>query len=288
MRRRRACKQCRQAKVRCEMEQPPCARCIEKHHACEYDPRFRRRRNHERFQELEAEVRMLRQGALAEIGIEPAARSNAGPASVTERRESPRESTADERATSTRVHDAGIEQFSVDRDTAPRDTAFVVRNVKLTFETASRLYTKYFEGYHGHLPFLEPSRSMEECYQRSEVLFWAIMSVAAREQQPVEDFLPQLALYFNESLGTTIMGGVMSLGHVQALLLVSLWPPSNVMLWSDRSMTWASIAVTGALYLGLHLPALEEEYVNHIAYTFDVDKNERARLWIACISVAQK
>ena len=58
---RAACKQCRQAKVRCGMEKIPCARCERRGFDCTWDPGFKRSNNPDRFQHLEGHLRALQQ-----------------------------------------------------------------------------------------------------------------------------------------------------------------------------------------------------------------------------------
>ena len=58
---RAACKQCRQAKVRCGMEKMPCARCERRGLACAWDPGFKRSNNPDRFRHLEGHLRALEQ-----------------------------------------------------------------------------------------------------------------------------------------------------------------------------------------------------------------------------------
>lgn len=55
-----ACKSCRQAKVRCGMAAPPCARCLRHGLDCSFDAQYRRVKTGERFEELESSVSRLR------------------------------------------------------------------------------------------------------------------------------------------------------------------------------------------------------------------------------------
>lgn len=58
---RTACRQCRQAKVKCGMETTPCSRCKRRGFDCQWDPGFKRSNNPDRFHHLEGHLRMLEQ-----------------------------------------------------------------------------------------------------------------------------------------------------------------------------------------------------------------------------------
>lgn len=165
---------------------------------------------------------------------------------------------------------------------------YTIRDISLAASEVERLFTTYFTSYHQYIPFLHEGLTASVCHEATEMLFWTIISVAAREHQPMPGFLARLAPYFNESIGNTIIGGVMTISDVQALLLLSLYPPYNVRLCRDTSMTLGSLAVSGALHLGLHCESPEEGFTNDKTQFVCIDPAEKARTWLACLSIAQK
>lgn len=134
---------------------------------------------------------------------------------------------------------------------------------------------------------LERTRSLDAYYESSDLLFWTIISIAARTSPPEKDFLARLSPFLTTAVGGTLLGGPIRLPKIQALLLLSLWPAYNVTWWSDRSYVLSSYAVTAATYLGLHSPFFEYEYSDNDSETMDQERAERTRTWIGCLIVAQ-
>ena len=59
-RRRTACKHCRQSKLRCDCDVPPCSRCNPLKISCDFDPEYKRVARFNKVEELEAQVQQLR------------------------------------------------------------------------------------------------------------------------------------------------------------------------------------------------------------------------------------
>lgn len=133
---------------------------------------------------------------------------------------------------------------------------------------------------------LDPSKAPEAYHKSSELLFWTIISVAARTSQPEKDFLAKLSPFLTTAVGRTLLGGSIRLPTIQALLLLSLWPAYNVNWWTDRSYVLSSFAVTAGTYLGLQSPFFEHEYTDEDNDQWDEVRAERTRTWASCLIVS--
>lgn len=265
------------------MEKTPCDRCQRMGYACEWDPQFRRTRNQDRFNELEQRLKSLQEAGTAIYPV-PTPTTSGGIAS-----------TPAQTAVSAQDPDSVLDS-AVRHDGDLADTiavgsgneSYSIRDIQLDAGEAASLFVKFFDKYHVTIPFIDPLLDAARCHQQSEFLFWSIISVASREQQGQKDFLSRLSPYFAESLGVIVFSVTLSLRQVQALLLLSLWPPTNSRFWGDRSMTLANIAMSSAMYLGLHNPYYEQEYTNMAVDLSEEERAERVRTWIACLTVVQK
>ena len=134
----------------------------------------------------------------------------------------------------------------------------------------------------------------QDCYglhKTSKFLFWAIISVASREEHDAEKRLCDLAPFFESYIGRLVIGGRgnnVQLYDVQALVVLSLWPWLNVYWWTDRSWTLANLAMSMGILIGLHHMHSETEYSHVVPLTSSEIRAERLRTWCACVAVVQK
>lgn len=266
------------------MEKTPCNRCQRMGYACEWDQHFRRTRNQDRFNELEERLKSLQEGGNANICPVPTP-TTLGNTALTPAHTALGVQDPDGVLQSAVRHDGEVAKAVI---AGSGHETYSVRDIQLDAGEAASLFVKFFEKYHVTIPFIDPLLDCVRCHQQSEFLFWAIISVASREQQPQKDFLSRLSPYFAELLGEIVLGGTLSLRQVQALLLLSLWPPTNDRFWGDRSMTLANISMSSAMYLGIHNPYYEHEYTNTAVKLSEGERAERVRTWIACVAIAQK
>ena len=133
---------------------------------------------------------------------------------------------------------------------------------------------------------LDPSKGLDIYHESSELLFWTIISIAARTSQPEKDFLARLSPFLTTAVGRTLLGSSIRLSTIQALLLLSLWPAYNVNWWTDRSYALSNFAVTAGTYLGLQSPFFEHEYTDEDRDLREGERAERTRTWVCCLIVS--
>lgn len=161
--------------------------------------------------------------------------------------------------------------------------------VRLTDENVAHLFNEFFAFYHPFLPFLNPQQSPDQYKQQHPLLFWSIISVAARRFSPSDcpGLLTSLAGPLTHFLWTTI-GEVPSNYHVvKAMCLLCAWPLPTSTSTSDPTHILCGVMMKTATGIGLHRP-------NHIRdfSRFSVELNkeqlaDRVTTWAVCNIVAQ-
>ncbi|OJJ47394.1 hypothetical protein ASPZODRAFT_96414 [Penicilliopsis zonata CBS 506.65] len=207
-----ACKACRQSKARCEMREAPCTRCTRLGLSCSVQPGFRREGRRERMRQLEDRVQRL-QGLLTD-GSSSTETTAATPVIVVA-------------------------------------TSYTIGEVTLSSGRVQRLFSVFWQRYHPVLPFLDESRPAAEYHGESELLFWFIISVAARHSSD-RSLLARLMPLVSERLWTTVAASAPSRGLTQTLVLSSCWPLPDFRLSNDKSVIHANLALTCLSHLGLH------------------------------------
>ena len=98
-----------------------------------------------------------------------------------------------------------------------------LENIKLTEDDVNRLFNEFWTYFHPFLPFLNPQQAPDAYFKQAPLLFWSIISVAARRTN-IDGLLKDLAAPLSRLLWTTI-GGVPSNYHcIKALCLLCTWP----------------------------------------------------------------
>lgn len=164
-----------------------------------------------------------------------------------------------------------------------------LENVRLTHEDVNALYAEFFDVYHHFLPFLNPSLSADSYYQLNPLLFWTIISVAARRFSPpnAPDLLSHLSAPLTRLLWTTIGEVPSSYYVVKAMCLLCAWPLPTSTTSSDPTHILCGVMMKTATGIGLHRP-------NHIQdfsrTSVDLNKDQlhdRVMTWAVANIVAQ-
>ncbi|KAF5559957.1 zinc finger transcription factor [Fusarium napiforme] len=197
---KRACNECRQQKLRCDVVQDPfqsCSRCNRLKLECKIESNFKRVGKRSKHAEMEKEIDRLRrslahaksQGFTPEADDDmdsPIAASN--PTYTHTHTRNPSLMGSDE-AVSSLLHLKRGGNYNMPR------YSHDLENVKLTEEDVNNLFRQFWAFYHQFLPFLNPSQAPDLFYQQHPLLFWSIISVAARRYNPpsTNDLLSNLS-----------------------------------------------------------------------------------------------
>ncbi|PWY90354.1 hypothetical protein BO94DRAFT_555533 [Aspergillus sclerotioniger CBS 115572] len=245
-----ACRQCRQAKLRCEVSTGgaiPCSRCRRLGYDCKLDTAFQRVNRRERLEELEKEVQHLR----SSVSTIPAT------------------------------------QQPLPSLPTPSESYSAATSIVDPESSGAPLRFSFFQRYHPYVPLLDPAITADQYYARSALLFWVIILVASRRYTDEPGLFVTLTAPVKRLLWDTIANPPHTWHVVQSILLVCLWPFPTSSLSSDITSILVSTAQTIAVRMGLHRPEAIQDF-SRTKRRLNVDEMaEVARTWATCYITAQ-
>jgi transcriptional regulatory protein LEU3 len=146
----------------------------------------------------------------------------------------------------------------------------------------------FFENYYHFMEILDLSVLPDYYYNRSPLLFWCIISIAARRYDEDATLVANLSPCVTKLMWNTVSVRPHSRYTIQALLLISLWSfPTNTMA-TDQSFMMVSLAKCAAMQLGLHRPETVQDFLR-VKTTFGPQEfQEAVKVWAGCFIVAQR
>ncbi|KAJ4401108.1 hypothetical protein N0V91_008130 [Didymella pomorum] len=159
--------------------------------------------------------------------------------------------------------------------------------VRLAHGEVNELFTEYFQLYHPFLPFLDQVRSPEEYYNHDhKLLFWAILSVAARRSSSRPTLLKDLAKPLTDLIWDSIRNQP---NHhvVKALCLLCTWPIPAERTVTDPTYMLCGVMMQIAMQIGLHQPTHPQDFSRNKVRLQQEDIHDRLRTWAVCNIVAQ-
>ncbi len=170
--------------------------------------------------------------------------------------------------------------------TVPR-VVHELEEVRLTEETEAQLFHEFWVFYHPFLPFLNRDAPPELFYSHHPLLYWTIISVAARRYSPDSTLLNSLSGPLSRLLWTTI-GDVPSSHYVvQALCLLCTWPLPTSTTSSDPTHILCGVMMKTATGIGLHRPNHSSDF-SRVPVELDNEQlHDRVVTWAVCNIVAQ-
>jgi transcriptional regulatory protein LEU3 len=159
--------------------------------------------------------------------------------------------------------------------------------VRLSPSQVNELFAEFFDMYHPFLPFLDPLRSPDDVSAKDhKLLFWAIISVAARHYNRDAGLLKRLKEPLTDLIWTTIKG--QNNHHVvKALCLLCYWPLPQHRTVSDPTFVLCGIMMQVATQIGLHQPTHPQDFSRKKVRLQVEDIQDRLRTWAVCNIVAQ-
>lgn len=162
-----------------------------------------------------------------------------------------------------------------------------LEDVGLTQEGVQRLFQDFFDYYHQFLPFLNPQQAPDQYFTQSPLLFWAIISVAARRTKVVDNLVTSLSGPLSRLLWTTV-GGVPNNHHVvKALCLLCTWPLPTSTTSTDPTHILGGVMMKCATNLGLHRPSHAQDFSRTPVALNQDELHDRVRTWATCNIVSQ-
>jgi hypothetical protein len=162
-----------------------------------------------------------------------------------------------------------------------------IENVGLTEEAINHLFNEFWCCYHPYLPFLNPSQAPDVYYQQHPLLFWTIITIAARRHTLDPHLLTNLSGPVTRLLWTTI--GEVPNNHyvVKALCLICTWPLPTSTTSTDPTHILSGVMMKAATGIGLHRPSHTQDF-SRVSVDLNREQlHDRVVTWAVCNIVAQ-
>ncbi|RDW71554.1 hypothetical protein BP6252_08117 [Coleophoma cylindrospora] len=300
---RRACNECRQQKLRCDVVQQPftaCSRCRRLQLECRIEPNFRRVAKRTENAEMQREIVELRRLHANSLRQGSPQQGNFSPIPKQAEQYSPP------------LHMSGIEPHRASsearlrpitpavQDIEPATNAFMpptadeetfdtqfIGNVTLSGDRIAHLFHLYFIHYHPFLPLLRPDQTPGQYFALSPLLAWTVILISARRFPPDPSLFESLCSPFMSLLWSTLAEVPQSYHVVQALCLFCTWsiPTSNSL--NDPVFMITGLMMQTAMQQGLHQPRNAQDFMRQRVVLGDDVIEDRVKTWAACNIVAQ-
>jgi hypothetical protein len=148
------------------------------------------------------------------------------------------------------------------------------------------LFQIYFQHFHHFLPILDPNCTPNNFWDRSNLLFWSIITVSCRSYTKDPTLL--------DSLGDRVMNMcLLSLRTplvptIKAILLILTWPLSKRVGTQDSAYTISGSIIHMAMQIGLHIPTSSQDFSRVKVDLTEIQIRRRAELWGYCIVTYQR
>lgn len=293
---KRACNECRQQKLRCDVVQDPfqsCSRCNRLKLDCKIESNFKRVGKRSKHAEMEREIDRLRrniraaksQGYVVEDDPEDLASQLQSPVANNgySHTRNPSLMGSDEAVSSLLTLKRGG-SYSI----AAQHYAYELESVRLTDQDVRGLFQEYFTCYHPFLPFLNSEQSPDLFYQQHALLFWSIVAIASRRYRPKPSILHELANGpLNRLLWNTVGDVPNSYFVVKALCLLCTWPLPTSTTTADPTHILCGVMMKAATGIGLHRPNHTQDF-SRVSVELNKDQlHDRVTTWAVCNIVAQ-
>ncbi|KAG7006876.1 hypothetical protein G7Y79_00012g032120 [Physcia stellaris] len=254
---KRACNECRQQKLRCDVIQEPtyipCKRCQRLNLDCKIDANFRRVGKRHKNAEMEKELR----GGGQLDGFEEWGRGGWG---------------------------RGVSEGANGGLVPSRR----IEGVVLSQERIRHLFLSFFTYYHPWLPMLDPLKSPDDYYAASPLLFWVVVAVAARRYDSDPTLLASLAGPVSRLLWATLESVPQSYIVVKALCIICTWPMPISSTSADPTFMLSGMMMQIAMQIGLHRPSHAQDFTKFKVELRAEELKDRVRTWASCNAVAQR
>ncbi|KAI5864753.1 hypothetical protein GGS23DRAFT_561647 [Durotheca rogersii] len=292
---KRACNECRQQKLRCDVVQDPfqsCSRCNRLKLECKIESNFKRIGKRSKHAEMEKEIDRLRrkiaqaksQGFVVEDDEDLQSQLQSPVAnSAYSHTRNPSLMGSDEAVTSLLTLKRGG-SYSL----AATHYAYELETVRLTEQDVHGLFQEFFTCYHPFLPFLNEHQSPDLYYQQHALLFWTIIAIACRRYHPKPGILHELSSGpLNRLLWSTVGDVPNSYFVVKALCLLCTWPLPTSTTTADPTHILGGVMMKAATGIGLHRPNHTQDF-SRVSVELNKDQlHDRVTTWAVCNIVAQ-
>ncbi|KAJ5547696.1 transcriptional regulator family: Fungal Specific TF [Penicillium frequentans] len=297
---RKACNECKQQKLRCDIVQTPaaaCSRCRRLGIDCKVEQSFKRISKRRRNAEMEKEIADLRRQLKPNPEHEQTGEHHTGDemSQASEEGFRRRESSAMDRSRPVSVpietHPSMSTPLTMQRSgsilSQDDNTPWRLEDVTLSRARVARLFEQYFKYYQPFLPLLNLPKPPEVYLGRCPLLAWTIVCVASRRSPSDPGLLSALSGPFSRLLWSTITNVPQDYRVVKALCLLCTWPLPTTSQRTDATFMLSGLMMQIAMQLGLHRPVQAEEFTTFQMAAQGEALKDRLHTWIICNMVAQ-
>ncbi|KAL3422990.1 Zn(II)2Cys6 transcriptional activator [Phlyctema vagabunda] len=297
---RRACNECRQQKLRCDVIQHPfaaCARCRRLNLECRIEPNFRRVAKRTENAEMQREIVELRRLHASSLK-QDTTRGSFSPVPKQAEHYSPP------------LQMSGVEQYKPPNQPtlrpitpAPQDIepanslepsttdemfgSQFIGSVTLSGDRIAHLFYLFFIHYHPFLPLLRHDHTPAQYFAQSPLLAWTVILIASRRFPPDPLLFESLSGPFMSLLWSTLAEVPQSYHVVQALCLFCTWPIPTSNSLNDPVFMLTGLMMQTALQQGLHQPHNAQDFMRQKVELGEAVIQDRVTTWAACNIVAQ-
>lgn len=181
-----------------------------------------------------------------------------------------------------------FEQSAGMKGASPRSRQLrCLEDVVLAPDRVRELFNEYFSNYHAFLPLLDPDKSPERYFELSELLFWTIITIAARRFRADDNLLHKLTEPYTRLVWSTVSKVPQNYHHVKALCLLCTWPLPCSSTARDPTFQFSGVMMKVAMQIGLHRPSHPEDFSRSRVQLREEDVRDRLTTWATCNIIAQ-
>ncbi|KAL9613159.1 MAG: hypothetical protein Q9167_002279 [Letrouitia subvulpina] len=288
------------APLRCDVIQEPsylpCSRCKRLSLDCKVDSNFKRIGKRSKHAEMEREIKSLRDQLATQQSSSPTAPpplikapDTASPTISNLQSNLDHYIDSEEAVASLLDLRSGLEGGSFLRSPnghihPPRR----IESVTLQHDRVLELFRRFFRLFHSFLPLLEPEKPADHYYDASPLLFWTIISVAARHYPSDKTLLTSLSGPLSRLLWATLADVPQSYIVVKALCLLCTWPLPISSTSSDPTFMLSGLLLTIAMQIGLHRPSHAQDFARFRVEFREEELKDRVKTWGAVNAVVQR
>ncbi|KAF1918483.1 hypothetical protein BDU57DRAFT_572683 [Ampelomyces quisqualis] len=288
--RRKACVECRQQKIRCDVEQhkvphDPCGRCKKMGLECRILPTSTRNLRQTKA-EMRRELEELRWNMRS--GQPPGSDANypgstASP-NVDMQGYSPQTYSNDSVRTDGSV--------SPDFDSKPPtrkgsdNRATLPRAIDGYFLEGSKIddcFRLFFTQYHPLFPVLDPKLGPNDYYDLSPFLFWSIIVTGSRRYPEDRNVLEKTSQHIIPLAFASMARRAAQIPVIEGLLILCIWRIPTNSMYKDMAHLMCGAAVHLSTQIGLHISGVGQDFAR-MPLKKDQDQEViRAKLWLCCV-----
>lgn len=148
--------------------------------------------------------------------------------------------------------------------------------------------TRFFKFYHPFLPLLDPSKTTDQYYETSQLLFWVVILIASRRSSSELTLLTSLGPAVTKLIWSTLGDSTQFYHLVKALCLICTWPLPVSSTSADPTFMLSGVMMHVAMQIGLHRPSHAQDFARFHVQLREEDLKDRVKTWAACNIVAQR